>query len=379
MNNYRSILLIFALVLTTTGCASLRTDPNGPAPVSNAVRKEIGRLAVRAPNKPSVSLTADLDNKGEAAGKTAAAAGLGWLSANFSLAAETDNALGVVFVMLGLAGAPIVAAGGAVYGATVADTDKAVAAGNQVLKDALDFAPARFEHNLQTQMAEKVEMAYVFVPASAVNADLSRLGFDSVMDLQMDRLQSNPSSSQFEVIFSSHNRVLLTALATGRVLEARAYSGQTAQRSVSSWARDNGEVLLAALDQRFAEISGEIVDEFFVAPAIRVKGLEPISKGWGRRGKISGLMPLFVWTALDGATGIPGADVEYEILIFTKKNMPNAGVRSRVMRYVPGEALMACQSYGWKIRAHYESFSRPTVSEWTPTYRFRTPCEKHGR
>ena len=214
-----------------------------------------------AQNKPSVSLTANLDNKGEAAGKTAAAAGLGWLGGTFSLAAESDHPLAAVLIAtFGLATAPIVATGGAVYGATVADTDKAIAEGNKVLKDALDFAAARLEHNLQTKMAEKVEMAYVFVPASAANADLSRLGFDSVMDLQMDRLQSSPSSSQFEVIFSSHNRVKLTALATGRVLEARTYSGQTAQRSVSSWARDNGEVLLAALDQRFAEISGEIVD-----------------------------------------------------------------------------------------------------------------------
>ena len=57
MNNYRTILLTFALVLTTTGCTSLQTDPNGPAPVSNAVRKEIGRLPP-APSKPSVSLTA---------------------------------------------------------------------------------------------------------------------------------------------------------------------------------------------------------------------------------------------------------------------------------------------------------------------------------
>ena len=248
VNNYRSILLIFALGLTTTGCVSLQTDPNGPAPVSNAVRKEIGRMAVRAPSKPSVSLTADLDNKGKAAGKTAAAAGVGWLDASFSLAAESDHPLAAVLIAaFGLATAPIVATGGAVYGATVADTDKAIAEGNKVLKDALDFAAARFEHNLQTKMAEKVEMAYVFVPASAVNADLSRLGFDSVMDLQMDTLQSNPSSSKFAIIFSSRNRVLLTALANGRVLAARQYSRQTPKRSVSSLARNNGEVLLAAL------------------------------------------------------------------------------------------------------------------------------------
>ena len=53
MNNYRTILLTFALVLTTTGCTSLQTEPNGPAPVSNAVGKEVGRMAVRAPSKPN--------------------------------------------------------------------------------------------------------------------------------------------------------------------------------------------------------------------------------------------------------------------------------------------------------------------------------------
>ena len=53
MNNYRTILLTFALVLTATGCTSLQTEPNGPAPVSNAVGKEIGRMAVRAPSAPN--------------------------------------------------------------------------------------------------------------------------------------------------------------------------------------------------------------------------------------------------------------------------------------------------------------------------------------
>ena len=375
MNKYRHILLILAL--TAFGCAGLPTGPAGPAPVSNAVRKEIGRMAVRAPSKPPVTLTADLDNKGKAAGKTAAAAGLGWLDGSFNAAGESGEPFGAALIIaLGLVTAPIVATGGAIYGATVADTDEAIADGNKVLEDALDFAPARFNHSLQTVMNDKLPVLYAFVPAGMENGDLDKLGFDSVMDLQMERLQSHPSSNQFEVNFSSHNRVVVTALADGRVLEARYYSRETADRSISSWARNNGEVLLADLDQRFAEMSEEIVEEFFVAPAIRVQGLEPVSSGWGRQGKIGGLMPLFIWSALDGASGTPGTDVSYEILIFTKKNVPDAGARSQAMSYVSPEPLKACESYKWKIRAHYQSFNVPAASAWSPTYRFKTPCER---
>jgi len=268
---------------------------------------------------------------------------------------------------------------GAVYGATVADTDEAIAEGNRVLEGSLAFAPARFQQNLQSLMADKAPLDYKFVPAGTDNSNLRARGFDSVMDLQMRSLQSHPSENQYEVNFSSHNRVVVTALVDERVLETRHYDRKTADGSVSSWARDNGEVLLADLDTGFAEISEEIVSEFFIAPAIRVRGLEPMSRGWGRAGTISGLRPMFVWSALDGASDAPGSDVEYEISLFTKKNSPAAGVRSRVMRYVPAENLLACQNYRWKIRAHYDSFGSPAVSEWSSVYRFKTPCEKRRR
>ncbi len=380
MNNYRSILLIVTVVLTGTGCAGLQTAPNGPGAVSNSVRNEMGRMAVRAPSQPSVALTEDLINKGGAAGKTAAAAGLGWLGGSIEAAAQTGEPFSAALILaLGLVTTPIVATGGAVYGATVADTDEAIDEGNRVLEDSLAFAPARFEHNLQTLMADKAPLAYTFVPAGTDNSDLRARGFDSVMDLQMRSLQSQPSENRYEVNFSSHNRVVVTALSDERVLETRHYERRTADGSVSSWARDNGEVLLADLDKRFAGISEEIVSEFFLAPAIRVQGLEPMSRGWGRAGTISGLRPMFVWSALDGASDAPGADVEYEISLFTKKNSPAVGVRSRVMRYVPAENLLACQNYRWKIRAHYDSFDAPTVTGWSPTYRFKTPCEKRSR
>ncbi len=378
MNNYRTILLI--IIVALTGCAGLQTGPTGPAAVANSVRNEMGRMAVRAPSQPSVTLTADLVNKGEAAGKTAAAAGLGWLGGSLDAAAQTEEPFSAAIILaFGLVTAPFVATGGAVYGATVADTDEAIAEGNRVLEDSLAFAPARFQHNLQTLMADKAPLAHLFVPADTENAVLRARGFDSVMDLQMRSLRSQPSENQFEVNFSSDNRVVVTALIDERVLETRHYARQTADASVSSWARNNGEVLLTDLDKRFAEISEEIVSEFFIAPAIRVRGLEPVSSGWGRAGRISGLKPLFVWSALDGASDTPGADVDYEILLFTKKTNPAAGVRSRQMRYVFAENLLACQSYRWKIRAHYDSFGAPAVSEWTPTYRFKTPCEKRRR
>ncbi len=79
MNNYRTILLTFALVLTTTGCTSLQTEPNGPAPVSNAVGKEVGRMAVRAPSKPNYPHQVWLSGSYDVFKKTDERKGARWL------------------------------------------------------------------------------------------------------------------------------------------------------------------------------------------------------------------------------------------------------------------------------------------------------------
>jgi len=368
-------LLAAVLQLNTAGCATQTAAPPGRAPLASTTRDQIGRLAIRGPTAPSVTLTAEVDTKGAAAGKTAKEAGLGWLGGSLQAAGESGDPLGASLIAaFGIVTAPVVAAGGAIYGAVAADSDQAVAAGNAVLLRRLDFAPDQFRHALAAAFGEKVPAEYTFVPAFATDADLKGQGFDSVLDVAMDSIVSRASHSRLEVLFELSNTVALKTLDDDRLLERRRYDVVSADRNISGWARDDGGALLAELGERFAELSDDIAEEFFLAPAVRVAGLEPVTTRRFGTGEISGTVPLFVWSALDGAGAASRKDVEYEIEIYSGDEPAAVSARTHATRHVPSEPLRACQRYFWKVRAHYQEFGRSTASEWSPVYRFKTRC-----
>ena len=58
---------------------------------ANSARDQIGHLAIREPTRPSIALASELDSKGRAAGKTAVAAGVGWLSGSFDAAGQSND------------------------------------------------------------------------------------------------------------------------------------------------------------------------------------------------------------------------------------------------------------------------------------------------
>ena len=148
--------IVFWLSVAAAGCA-IQPVATGPAQLSNSERDQIGRMAIRGPSRPSVRLTAELDNKGKAAGKTAAAAGAGWLGASFDAAASSNDATGgLLLLAFGLVTTPVVAAGGAVYGAAAADSDEAIEAGNSVLEEVLDSASSRFRDAFEAEFFETI-------------------------------------------------------------------------------------------------------------------------------------------------------------------------------------------------------------------------------
>ncbi len=192
----------------------------------------------------------------------------------------------------------------------------------------------------------------------------------------MDSIASHVSANDFQVYFDTLNRLTLTSLASGRSLAVRKYWRELPPRAVSDWAGDGGSVLTNALHEQFADIAREMADDLFVYPAIRVQGVEPVSRRRFGVGTISGQRPMFVWSALDGGQGTPAPGVEYELAIAADKNAEPLSFRTSNMRYVPPDSLDACRTYSWKVRAHYLSFSEPTTSEWSPEYRFKTACKR---
>ena len=374
---YRPLAIL--MLTLTVGCATTFEEP-GPDALSTANRTEMGRLAIRGPMRPSVALTGEdeLETKGEAAKSKAAGAAAGWLGGSLQAGAESGDPLGfMLMATIGIVGAPVAAVGGAVYGATAADSVEELQAGNEVITEALAFAPQRFRSSLIDALEGAAPVSYTFVDPSVTDLALQAQGFDAVLNVTMESITSAASESGLEVSFSSTNRMELVSLDDGRMLETRFFDATTPARNVSDWAAESAQPLFDGLGVGFDEMAAEIVEVFFLAPSIRVKGLEPVSASRYRVGRIDTLQPLFVWGALDGDRGIGAQDgVEYEVVVFPKGDVPGSGERTAATRFVTAEPLVACTSYQWKVRAHYQEFGAATSSEWTPTYRFKTPCEK---
>ena len=371
MFEYR-IATALLLVVFATGCTV--TQPVEPPALANTAREQIGHMAVRGPTRPTVTLADDLDGKGAAAGKTALSASAGWLGGTMEAAAQSGNEGGVLLLAFGLVTTPIVAAGGAAYGAAVADNPEAVVAGNDVIAQSLDFAPAHLKQTLDQALAASAPISYEFVSADASNPELLAAGFDSVLDVQMQTIASRPTADRILVYFETVNQVQLSSLRTGQLLSTRSFRRDLEPRAVSGWASGNAAQLTTELEESFTDISSRTISELFLTPAIRVRGLEPISRGLFGTGTIPGRRPLFVWSALDGGSAEPAGNVEYELVINSSGREAPLHHRTHSMRYVPPDSLVACRTYRWQVRAHYSSFGEPVATEWTPEYRFKTPC-----
>jgi len=361
------------MIVAASGCTTLKPQVAEDPGISNQVRNEIHRLAVRDPNAPQVALADQLESRGAATGKSALGAGLLWLGGTFEAASEA-GAAGPFVAALGVLTTPFAMVGGALYGAVTSDTQHGIETGNQILTRVLDFAPDRFRHALEQRFQAGVPVDYAFV-RGMTDAELAAAGFDAVLDVRMNSLTSSPSEEGTRVYFEHASRAELRILGQPDLTRSRFYSGRLGPRTVSDWAGQQGQQLLTALDAEYEAVAGNIVDDFLVRKSIRVQGLEPVSTGWAA-GTISGTMPLFVWSARDGASAEPGADVTYEIRIYQGSQVPESGVSSTTTRYVPAEPLQACRRYRWQVRAHYVTFGEPVASDWTPVYRFKTPCAR---
>jgi hypothetical protein len=372
MSANRKVAFALTVMILTAGCVSAPMAPT-PLAVPNAVRNEIGQLAVRAPSEPRISLTDRVDNRGKAAGKTAKSAGVGWLGASLEAAGQSENGVGAIFLAaFGIATAPLVAAGGAVYGAASADSQQSIDASNRLLADAFGFAPGSFQSALESVFSE-APVPITFVNSTASNQDLVSQGFDSVLDVRMNSIATIASDNQFEVSLESRNTLTLSRLADGHQMTRRDYDTKTDARKLSYWTDNQAQALSTVLAADFVELSADIAGEFFHTPSVGVQGLEPVSRGMRRYGAITGTMPIFIWRSWDGDQPA-SAQVEYELQVFAKGEEPTHSLKSTTTRYVPLEPLAACTKYRWRVRAQYQQFNQAAVSDWSRDYRFKTPC-----
>jgi len=376
MRRFHLTFTLVAAILLLSGCASLPGAHPAPPATSTEVRNQIGLLAVRTSGQPRVHLTADLDTKGKAAGKTALAAGSVWLGGTAQAAAETGEPISAAFMLgFGLITTPIVAAGGALYGASAADTKDAIEDGNAIIQRTLDFAPERLAHALDARFQEGIPVSYEFV-GNISNSELQRRGFNTVLDVAIRSITSTPDESRMHATFNLLNDASLTRLTDNRHLVTREFYDQIKGKAVSTWAANDCETLLGKLDEKYAQLASQVGDDLFFRPSVRVQGIAPVSTGPFRTTKLKSAQPKFRWSAMDGDQTARQGEILYEISYSTKKNQVGATHHIGVPYFQPQEALQACRKYYWKVRAHYRVFGEARSSEWSPVNRFKTSCEK---
>ena len=313
-------------------------------------------------------------------GAKAKEAGFGSISAGFEAGAEAGEPItATLLATLGIAAAPFAAVGGAIYGGAISDTDEDIKASVPKLRTALTrSARSQMEQQLKlhTNAADLSGIQFEYVAVSASNETLRGRGFDAVLDVEMKRLDTMPSENLAQVRLVSRNTVSLTDLDNDTLLARRDYQAFTDDNKFSAWVDQDAAPLFDALDATFAEISVNLLDDFFRNPSIAVEGLEPIATDATRRGRIEGMKPIILWRTLDANMRLPdGHDIDYELLLYTGSRAPEEGIRVTGNRYVPDGLLERCKRYRWKVRAHYRSFNQPVVSPWSPEYRFGTPCK----
>ena len=373
-------LTMLGLALICVGCTTTMGLVQPPVTaISTSARQEVNALAIRGPHAPSIQVSGDeIARRAQVVGAKAKAAGLGSISAGFEAGAEAGEPFTAVFLAaLGIAAAPFAAAGGAIYGGAISDTDEDIKARVPLLRAALTRAPEHMERQFRSHVdaAGLGGIQIEYVAASTTNDALRDQGFDSVLDLEMKRLDTMPSDDLAQVKLLSRNTISLTDLDDDVVLARRDYQVYTTDKKFSTWVDQDAAPVFEALDATFAEMSDELIGDFFVDPSIQVQGLEPIASDSMRRGRIDSMRPLIVWQALDA--NMPLRDdqaVEYELLLYTGSKVPQQGIRLTSDRYVPEDLLQQCKRYRWKVRAHYGSFGEPVASPWSPEYRFGTPC-----
>jgi hypothetical protein len=361
------------LIPLICGCAAAGRIPPEPPALAHSSRAQIGHLAVRGPGTPIVSLTGDVSGKGEAARNTAAAAGMSWLEGSLQAASEAGEG-GLLVAAFGLITTPLVAAGGALYGAAAADAKEDIASGQQVLERALVAAPLQLRQALESRFATDVPVSYEFVAQTSSNAELRQRGFDSVLDISLKTLSSYPDRSNLEIVFESLQRATLVSLHSGQQLHSRIYVQNLPAAPVSAWASDDARALLSDLRGAYDSFAAELVQEFFLQPSIRVQGREPVSTSRYGVGSISGTVPMFVWSAFDGRSRSASDDVNYELAIKAEGDAEYSNHFSTKPRMFLPDPLQTCQVYQWKVRAHYLNFNIPSQSNWSSGYRFKTPC-----
>jgi hypothetical protein len=269
LRNYVSIILpLAALMIVPFGCVH---RPQVKAPLSpKFTEAELGRVAV-----VSASFEPDFGCPYKPMTK-AKAAGLGALI-GFSIggAALSGNPLGVALVV-GLS--PVIAAGGAIYGAIEGKTTKTVRKTMDILNYSLATSRAQevIHERVLSLARERSRCTFVVTDHSRPNVldeetsydSLNGKGVDTVLEISVryvglwrEKHAIDPPLSLFMTV-----SIRLIRVKDGEVLSSRTFFHESEKkRKLTKWAKNGAQPFKEELDRCFKSLAETIVVELLVS------------------------------------------------------------------------------------------------------------------
>ena len=371
-------LLIIGVFLA--GCVAPGSRPTGPAAtLQEGARAQLGKIAVRGTFAPRLSIAGVVRGKGEGAASTAANAVGGMLS-------EAEEP---AEMMAALLFAPFVAIGGAVYGAAVADNAETVAQNLATLEAATEKLPVDLARVTEAEFDLVSFVDQTFVDERLSDAELTSLGYDSVIDVSVRQLSVFGHGPRSKLRFVLGGIVRVNSLTDSFAPALRQFRVTGGERTLSEWAEDEGRRIESGLHELAQRLADRMVDDLFRDNAIVIVSDAPKRGAWGRA-KAASTTPFFNWHLQYRAQGVhagvktsalgplvlpsevPGAVFDFDLYDETETlTRSHVGLSETQLQLT--RQLEQCAKYTWQVRARYESLGRP-VSASSPRYRFKTPC-----
>ena len=362
-------LMGWMLCVAVTGCATTGKFETSEA-LSEQQRRQLGRVLIVPHADVSATTSGITDGKGEGAAKGAGGATAAMWS-GIGSASGGDGSEALMLIAL-VALTPVVAAGGAIYGAAAADSAADV---------------ERFEATL-SQVFASSESAYMRALEDRVDAlgagqvlvaDDIELPHDSRLEVDFVALEGAGGGVKSNLKFTLRAQSRLYTTDRAIPTYTRSYASSTSVRELSDWAADDGVELTRAIQEMAMRTVDAMLDDHFRAPALRIQPVYPAFGHAFKPRRLDTAQPQIDWRLWDGRMAAADAglvDVSYQLRLTSSEGDRIERQLQGVSEFRPDRPLATCATYQWQVRASYESFGSARSTEWTQPHRFRTPCPR---
>lgn len=383
---------VVLVALLLGGCATKSARPLG-----TEQRQGLGRLGVATAHfAPSVVLEITR-GKGDSAARAAANAALGTLEGGL----QTRDGFGFLLSVLL---APVIAVGGAVYGAVAGDS----AAEVHRLADPLD--EVLYGRELQQLLKEALLQHTRRTAQPIARSDLRGSGaegrwqdyrgevdLDTVLEVGIrEILLSDESVANTRVNLQVTGFARLVAVSDGGVVLEQDYLYRSIDRSLAEWSRNGGTRLRSELNAAFDQIAGRIADDYFLTLAELPPKLASLAATRplphfcffceAFLEPLPTATPEFCWEPFPAAADLVGAqgallqgaeDVVYDLRV-TGLVKPSETIRYDIAEtcYRFTAPLTPCRVHWWQVRARFRVGERLYATPWVmdERNRFRPSC-----